>query len=98
MPRQSTPTIRELSSLKLSGQYKWYKLGLQLGIEKHILDRIEENYPRDSDMRQSKMFGEWLRSDTKASWSKLCEALMIVKEYKLVESISSKYGRMYMHA
>ena len=95
MPRQSTPdpTIRELSSLKLSGQYKWYKLGLQLGIEEHILDRIEENYPRDSDMRQSKMFGKWLRSDTEASWSKLCEALMIVKEDKLVESISSTYGR-----
>ena len=60
-PAPSTPSIRELGSLKLSGQYQWYKLGSQLGVEQHVLERIEENYPRDSEIRQYKMFGEWLR-------------------------------------
>ena len=91
-PAPSTPSIRELGSLKLSGQYQWYKLGSQLGVEQHVLERIEENYPRDSEIRQYKMFGEWLRRDTEASWDKLCGALQIVGEDKLVKHIASHHG------
>ena len=84
--------MKELCSLKLSGQYKWYHLGLHLGMEEHILNEIEVNYPGDRQMRQDKMFGAWLRSDTEASWSKVYDALKEVGEDKLVKFISSKYG------
>ena len=82
-PSPSTPSIRELGFLKLSGQYQWYKLGSQLGGEQHVLEQIEENY---------RLFGEWLRRDTEASWNKLCAAIQNVGEDKLVKHIASRYG------
>ena len=93
-PTPSTPSIRELGSLKLSGQYQWYKLGLQLGMEQHVLERIEETY-RDSEIRQYKMFGGWLKRDTEASWYKLCAALQIVGGHKLVKQIASQHGMLH---
>ena len=88
----SIPSVREMSSLKLTGPYQWYHLGLQLGVEGHVLDQIEENYPRDSQMRKSKMFGAWLRRDPEASWEKLASALSCLGENTLVNFIASKYG------
>ena len=61
-------------------------------MEQHVLEQIEENYPRDSEIRHYKMFGEWLRRDTEASWDKLCGALQNVEEDKLVNHIASRYG------
>ena len=79
--------MKELSSLKLSGQHKWYLLGLQLGLDVDILDQIEEKYQDDEQMRLSKMFGAWMRSDKDPSWTKVCEALKNIGEDKLVNKI-----------
>ena len=38
------------------------------------------------------MFGEWLRRDTEASWDKLCGALQMVGEDKLVKHIATQHG------
>lgn len=86
------PSVREMSSLKLTGPYQWYHLGLQLGVEAHMLDQIEENYPRDSQMRKNKMFGAWLKRDPEASWEKLASSLLCLGENTLVNFIDSKYG------
>ena len=91
-PTHSTPTIRELGTFKMSDEYQWYNLGVQLGIDVHYLDWIEEKYPRSCKIRQNKMFGEWLRRDPEASWDKLCGALRIVGEEKVIESIISMHG------
>lgn len=91
-PPSSIPSVREMGSLKLTGPYQWYHLGLQLGVEGHVLDQIEENYPRDSQMRKNKMFGAWLRRDPEASWEKLASALSCLGENTLVDFIASKHG------
>ena len=90
-PSRLPPSVREMGSLKLTGPYQWYHLGLQLGVEGHVLDQIEENYPRDSQMRKNKMFGAWLRRDPEASWEKLASALSCLGENRLVNFIHGMF-------
>ena len=78
----------------MTGSYQWYHLGLQLGVEGHVLDQIEENYPRDSRMRKNKMFGAWLKRDPEASWDKVAVALLKLGENALANFIASKYGML----
>ena len=59
-----------------------------------MLDQIEENYPRDSQMRKNKMFGAWLKSDPEASWDKVAVALLKLGENALANFIASQYGML----
>ena len=60
----------------------------------HVLNQIEENYPRDSQMRKNKMFGAWMKRDPEASWDKVAVALLKLGENALANFIASKYGRL----
>ena len=58
---------------------KWAQLGLQL-IDHFDSTTIRTDYGRASDCMIDMIF-QWLRTDTKASWEKLAEAVTKVKGY-----------------
>ena len=87
------PTVRELSALKLLIVNQLYDLGTKLGMKFDLFERLEEVYSHDSRMKQNKLFDEWLKMDSEASWEKLHEALCNIGEKKLAKCIDLKYGR-----
>lgn len=70
----------------------WHKLGLVLGIRKAKLDTIRLDFDRFGQTRQKEeMIDLWLRSDSQASWDKLCTALENVDEGTMAAQIRAKY-------
>ena len=70
----------------------WHKLGVMLEIEKSTLDSIKIDYaPWGTARQRDELVSVWLRSDTQASWIKLCRALEDMRERQLAEQIKSKY-------
>ena len=61
------PVIKEIS--------KPYELGVQLGIESHELDKIEENHPRDVNRQMIEVIKYWLRNSSDCSWGALAIAV-----------------------
>ena len=70
----------------------WYLLGLQLGVSEDELDKIEKNYPRDNDLCKVKMFGAWLRADTRATYGKLARALVTHGKRSIAEAMCTARG------
>ena len=70
------PLLQELQNL-VTPNYavSWKEVGLQLGIQKGILQSIEINFPTDVEERCNEMFVEWLNTDVAASWAKLIEVI-----------------------
>ena len=52
----------------------WYQLGLQLGIDSIDLGQITRDN-KSEDMKRTRMFEAWLRTNPKASVRQLVEAL-----------------------
>ena len=92
-PPPPVPTLRELSKLPVANC--WYRLGVQLGIPDNELDVIEQNYPRDTRMCQSKMFGVWLRNESAPTYVKMVKALVAVDKTSLAEELCGKYGTLW---
>ena len=53
----------------------WREIGVELGLSDAKLREIEVNYPRDVKQCCNRMFSEWFRVDTTASWEKLFAAI-----------------------
>ena len=67
----------------------WHTLGEMLLKEGsvHMLQIIEENYPRDVQRCCRNMFEYWLNIDTEASWNKLIAALKEIDQNQLIGRI-----------
>ena len=81
--------IRVLSS-ELTTAINWHKLGLNLNIPKHELDKIERDY-RGNDRQRLEMLDLWLRRTPNATWRDVVSALQQMEENTLAESIRQKY-------
>ena len=55
-------------------RYKWYKLGMELGIKQETLKSIKANYHNDEACFKE-MLSAWLHSDPHPSWERLLAAL-----------------------
>ena len=86
------PTLRELCELPVATC--WYGLGVQLGIPDNELDVIQQNYPRDTRMCQSKMFSVWLRNESAPTYEEMVKALVAVDKTSLAEMLCGKYGML----
>ena len=93
-PPPPVPTLRELCELPVANC--WYGLGVQLGIPDNELDVIEQDYPRDTRMCQSKMFGAWLRNEGAPTYEKMVKALVAVDKTSLAEKLCGKYGMLHV--
>ena len=77
----------------LTQTVKWYKLGLQLGVDDEELKVIQQNYPRDSKASKQEMFSAWLRKASSPSYQQVVEALQAVGENREANRLWKKYGK-----
>ena len=93
-PPSPVPTLRELCELPVATC--WYELGVQLSIPDNVLDVIQQNYPRDTKMCQSKMFSAWLRNESAPTYEKMVKALVAVDRTSLAKILCGKYGMLHV--
>ena len=75
-------------SSKLSTVVNWHQLGLNLGLLKQELDRIEQDY-QETDRQRLEMLGKWLQciSTPNSARRKIVSALEQMGENRVAESI-----------
>ena len=84
-----------LLSNDLAYVWRWYPLGIQLGVPHADLMKIECDYQQTDD-RMLHMISKWLRIDEQPSWSKVVRALVAINERHVARTIAEKYGT-YFH-
>ena len=78
----------------LSTVAKWYELGINLGLPKHELDKIQLDHAHHGNDRQRvEMLDLWLRGTTKAAYGDVEIALRKMGENRVAESIHQNYIR-----
>jgi len=68
-----------------------FALGVYLGLDESILRSVQEDCLRTDD-RWRNMLGTWTR-EQEATWSKVVQALVQIKMYRLAVRIASKYSK-----
>ena len=71
--------------------WRWYPLGIQLGVPDHDLRKIQYDYQQTDD-RMLHMISKWLRIDEQPSWLKVVRALVAINERHVARTIAEKYG------
>lgn len=57
----------------------WKDVGLELGVEKHVLDRIDRDCRGLTNDCKREMFNYWLNNDFQPSWEKVSHAVKEVR-------------------
>ncbi len=84
-------TLRTICKELGRASHKWFKIGILLGIPRHVLKQYEKE-----DDPLSAVIDYWLEGNAEAtaapiSWYSITEALDSVKEAALADKISKKY-------
>ena len=79
----------EKLSSELATVVDWYQLGLNLGLPKHELTKIECDY-QGNDRRRLEMLDKWLRCTPNAARGVVVSALEQMGENRVAESIRQK--------
>ena len=95
LPSIHTDVSQKLLLKDLECVWRWYPLGLQLGVPEADLRMIENTYKRTED-KKLHMLSEWQRINEQPSWSKLVRALVAVNERHVARTIAVKYGILYL--
>ena len=66
-------------------------LGINLGLEDHVLSTIEQNYRGDNERCKHKMLSHWLRNVKLPTWKAVADALRLMGENKIALKIQGKY-------
>ena len=61
----------------------WYNIGIELGIELHVLDVTEKDHPQQSVICFRKVLDKWLKLIPNATWKMLEVALTNVRRQQL---------------
>ena len=85
---ESRLAAEKLSS-ELATVVDWYQLGLNLGLPKHELTKIERDY-QGNDRRRLEMLDKWLRFTPNAAVGVVVSALKQMGENSVAESIRQK--------
>ena len=71
---------------------EWHTLGTKLGLPAHTLETIRIDFSTNGIIRQrQQMITTWLEYDTKASWSKLADALETMGKHVAATKILDMY-------
>ena len=87
----NTLTVRNISNI-LVEVVNWYQFGIALGMKSYKLEEIRHNRMGDVQLSKLSMFDIWLRSDLKASWEKIADALRELGLDVLAEKVLAEYG------
>lgn len=85
--------MADVYDLLIDISYKWYVLGLNLGVETSKLERIRAQYPQH-DMALLEVLKLWLKqTQTPCTWETLVKALRrrALREEKVAKEIETKY-------
>ena len=72
---------------------KWFTLGLNLGLDVYTLKGVKKDRMETDDCRRD-MLGIWM-TEQEATWSKVVQALVQIKMYRLAVRIASKYSKSH---
>ena len=81
----------EISS-ELIAVVDWYQLGLNLGLPKHELDKIQQDY-QGNDRQRLEMLDKWLQRTPNAVWGDVVTALEQMGENRVAKNIRQKDKR-----
>ena len=90
-PTGSALKLHNLSS-ELASVIDWFSLGLNLGLQKHELTKIERDY-QGNDRRRVEMLDLWLHRTPNVTWEDVVTALQQMGENTVAEIIREKYIR-----
>ena len=65
----------------------WYKLGLELGLSKSVLNDIKISNPFSPKRCKLETLTSWTRRDPNPSWEKLINVLKMMEEVRTVTDI-----------
>lgn len=89
--RDTVLNVRNLSS-ELKPVSDWYKLGINLGLKKHDLNKIQQDYAHQgNDQQRLEMLNKWLQRTPRASWGDVVSALAQIGEDRVAENVQQKY-------
>ena len=77
----------------LARVWRWYPLGIGLGIPDEDLRMIECDYQRTED-RTLHTLRTWMKIDEEPSWSKVVEVLVNINERHVARTVAEKYGKL----
>ena len=69
----------------------WHSLGVNLDLEYEQLDVIARNHWGDNKRCKTEMLARWLRSSPTPTWEGVAEALCLMDEYAVANTIRRKY-------
>ena len=90
-PTEIALNLQRLSS-ELASVIDWFSLGLNLGLQKHELTKIERDY-QGNDRRRVEMLDLWLQRTPNATWEDVVRTLQQMGENVVAENIREKYIR-----
>ena len=85
--------VKNLSS-ELTTITNWYQLGLNLNLQTHELDKIQQDHAHQGiDRQMLVMLGLWLRRTTNPTWEDVVSALQKMGENRVAENVRQKHNR-----
>jgi len=70
---------------------QWYTLGLALGVEEEVLDRIEVEQAHKLAKCKRAMFRKWLELNPTRSWKDVVEALSSIGEHETADRVRVEF-------
>ena len=98
-PTDSALNLKNLS-FELATVINWFSLGINLGLPKHELSKIQQSYAHQgNDQQRLEMLYLWLQRTPNATWEDVMRALQQMGENRVAENIREKYirGRSKLH-
>ena len=90
MAEEERPKISELATVPIQPA-QWYTLGIALGLEKEVLNKIEVDQSCRHVKCKRAMFRKWLESTQTASWDDLIKALNQIGEEETAEKVREEF-------
>ena len=69
----------------------WHSLGVNLDLKHHQLTEIEKNHKGDDKRCKTEMLACWLGTTLTPTWEDVAEALYLMDEYAVADTIRRKY-------
>ena len=92
-PADNVLNLKNLST-ELVTVINWFLLGINLGLPKHELSKIQQNYAHQgNDQQRVEMLYLWLQRTPNATWEDVVRALQQMGENVVAENIREKYIR-----
>ena len=89
-PADNVLNLKDLST-ELVTVINWFLLGINLGLPKHELSKIQQNYAHQgNDQQRVEMLYLWLQCTPNATWEEVVRALEQMGENRVAENIREK--------